>query len=210
MSLEIDFKEHWNKAYSSKPVDKLGWFEDDVSATIKLVEKSGISASDRVLNVGAGSTTLIDKLLAKGYSNIIASDLSDVSLNTLKKRLGDKSADVEWIVDDLTNSTKLSNLNPVNLWIDRAVLHFFTKKEDREKYFELLKKLIEPNSYALFAEFSLDGALKCSGLEVYRYSNSLLKDNLGDSFELIETFNYTCTMPSGDLRPYIYSLFRRV
>ena len=210
MSLDIDLKEHWNKAYASKPLDKLGWFEPDVSATIKLLEKAGISTRDRVLNVGAGNTTLIDELLVKGYSSVIASDLSDVSLEKLKERLGEKKEKVEWVVDDLTQSTQLSEIEPVDLWIDRAVLHFFTEESDRVNYFKLLKKLVKTNGYTIFAEFSLDGAIRCSGLDVHRYSNNLLKDNLGDSFELIDTFNFTYTMPSGDLRPYIYSLFKRV
>jgi len=210
MSLEINLKKHWNNAYTSKAFDKLGWFESDVSATFKLLEKSAIETTDRVLNVGAGSTTLIDELLAQGYSNVIASDLSDVSLEKLKERLGDKREEVEWIVDDLTKSTKLCELEPVDIWIDRAVLHFFTEESDRLQYFELLKKLVKTNGYAIFAEFSLDGAVKCSGLDVHRYSNDLFKDNLGDTFELIDTFNFSYTMPSGDPRPFIYSLFKRV
>lgn len=205
----FDFRKHWNKAYLSKDVKSLGWYEDDVSATLNLIDKTRVSEEASILNVGAGSTTLVDKLLQKGFTNIIASDLSEVSLNSLKKRLGDNSSKVEWVVDDLTQSTKLYDLEPIDLWIDRAVLHFFMEEKDRNKYFELLQKLIKPNGFAIFAEFSLSGASKCSGLDVYRYSNNILLDCLGNSFELIDTFDYTYKMPSGDSRPYIYSLFKR-
>ncbi len=209
MSSKIDFKQHWNNAYSAKPINKMGWYENDVSATFRLIDNAIIDKDARILNVGAGSTTLVDELLAKGYANVIASDISEVSLTVLKARLGVKSAEIDWIVDDLINSTKLKNLDTVNLWIDRAVLHFFTKQADRKAYFELLKQLVKSDGYVIFAEFNLDGALKCSGLDVHRYSNQLLMDDLGSSFKLIDTFDHIYTMPSGDLRPYIYSLFKR-
>lgn len=205
----FDLKKHWNNAYLSKDVKSLGWYEDDVSATLKLIDKTRVSEEASILNVGAGSTTLVDKLLQKGFTNIIASDLSEVSLNSLKKRLGDNSSKVEWVVDDLTQSTKLFEFEPIDLWVDRAVLHFFIEEKDRSAYFDLLQKLIKPNGFAIFAEFRLSGASKCSGLDVCRYSNNMLLDSLGNSFELIDTFDYTYKMPSGDSRPYIYSLFKR-
>lgn len=206
----LDTKKHWNNAYSSKPTDQLGWYEEDVTETCNLIDKASIASNARILIVGAGTTTLIDRLLEKGFTNIIASDLSEVSLNKLKQRLGEKSNSVQWLVDDLTNSTELSVLEPVDLWIDRAVLHFFIEENDRKNYFKLLDQLVKPIGYAIFAEFSLYGASKCSELNVHRYSNELFINYLGNSFELLETFDHTYSMPSGDLRPYIYSLFKKV
>ena len=38
----------------------------------------------------------------------------------------------------------------------------------------------------------------------------MFKDNLGDNFKLIDTYNYLYTHPSnGNTRKYIYSLFKR-
>ena len=55
----------------------------------------------------------------------------------------------------------------------------------------------------------MDGALKCSGLPVYRYDAGSLSSKLGDEFILLNNFDYTYTMPSGDTRAYVYTLFRR-
>ena len=202
-----DLKSHWNKAYSKSPIYKLGWFETDLSPSLNLIEKSGVGKSARVLNIGAGSTTLIDKLLDDGFENLIATDISQVSLESITKRVGEGK--VEMIIDDLTNATKLNKIAPVDLWIDRAVLHFFTEAKDQKAYFELLKNTIKPDGFALIAEFNLDGALKCSGLDVYRYNKDMIADELGEGFKLIEHFNYTYTMPSGDSREYVYTLFQK-
>ena len=204
---KIDFKDHWNKTYLNSPEDKLGWFETDLSPTLKLLSISNISKDKKILNVGAGSTTLIDELLQLGYSNLIASDISDIALENLSKRI--KSQNVEYVIDDLTKPIQLSNLEEVDMWIDRAVLHFFTESKEQDSYFNLLKSKVRKDGFVILAEFSLNGATKCSGLPVHRYSKEMLIEKMGSKFELIDSFEYTYIMPSGAERPYIYTLFKR-
>ena len=202
-------KEHWNTTYTNSPEEKLGWYESDVSPTLKLIHKTGLPKDARILNVGAGSTTLVNDLLSKGFNNLIATDISDVSLIKLKKRLGSSQQEVEFIVDDLTAPTHLNNIEPVDLWIDRAVLHFFNEAEQQNQYFDLLRRSIRSEGFALLAEYNLDGATKCAGLAVHRCNKEMLQDKLGGGFKLIDNFNHIYTMPSGDLRPYIYTLFQK-
>ena len=206
--VEKNFKEHWDTAYSNNPMEKLGWFETDLSPSLELINKTGLSNNARILNVGSGSTVLIDALLELDYRNLIATDISDVALDNLKNRIS--SEYVEYIQDDLTKSEELNKIENVDLWIDRAVLHFFNDKKDQDAYFDLMKSKITKGGYAILAEFSLEGAAKCSGLDVFRYSKEMLADQLGGSFKLIEHFDYTYTMPSGDPRLYIYTLFQRI
>lgn len=202
-----NLKEHWDNAYLNSPEEKLGWYETDLTPTINLILKTGLNKSARILNVGAGSTTLIDELLKIGYSNLIATDLSEIALKKLENRLG--SGKVECIVDDLTKPNKLKKLTPVDLWIDRAVLHFFTEKSDQEAYFDILNSKVNRNGFVLIAEFNLNGATVCSGLPIHRYSKELLIERLGTNFKLVESFDYTYLTPSGAERPYIYTLFEK-
>jgi len=205
---EVNLTQHWDNAYSNSSEDKLGWFETDLSPTLRLIELAKMSQDARIINIGAGSTTLIDELLQLGYANLIATDISEVALNNLKARIGNQA--VELVVDDLTNPSKLNDLEGVDLWVDRAVLHFFTEPKDQDTYFDLVKSKINIGGYALFAEYNLVGATVCAGLPVHRYSKEMLAEKLGRNFKLIDSFDYTYTMPSGDTRPYIYSLFKRL
>lgn len=206
---EVSSKTHWDSAYTNSPVEKLGWFETDLSPTLELINKTGLNKSARILNVGAGATTLVDDLLTDGYKNIVATDISPVSLDHLKTRLGDLSKRVNFIVDDLTNPTELLNMESIDLWVDRAVLHFFNIPEEQDEYFSLLKKLVKPGGFVILAEYNLNGATKCAGLPIHRYSKEMLQEKLEDGFKLVDSFEYIYTMPHGDLRPYIYTLFQK-
>ena len=198
---------HWDKAYSNKPEEKLGWFETELSPTLKLIDKTTLDKSTRILNAGAGNTRLIDQLIEDGFTNIIATDLSKVDLDNLATRVGKKN--VECIVDDLTNPTTLNFISPVDLWIDRAVLHFFTDEKDQKNYFDLINQKVTKGGFVILAEFNLGGAKKCSGLDVVRYDKETLSKKLGDNFKLLDSFDYNYTMPSGDKRPYVYTLFKK-
>jgi len=204
----INLKSHWDKAYANSPEEKLGWFETDLSPMLQLLHKSKLPKEATIINIGAGSTVLIDELLNQGYNHLIASDISEVALKNLENRVGNNN--VEFIVDDLLNSKKLKNINPVDLWIDRAVLHFFTEEKNQDIYFSLLKSKIKSNGFLILAEFNLQGAKKCSGLDIFQYDAKMLQNKLGDGFKLIESFNYTYTMPSGDEREYVYTLFNKI
>lgn len=204
-----DLKEHWNTTYSKNPIEKLGWYERDLSPSLKLIELCKLDPQARILNIGAGSSTLIDELLMQGYTNLIATDISEVALRDLDHRTGGSDY-LECITDDLTHPDKLNEIDGVDLWIDRAVLHFFVELKDKKAYFNLLKEKVKKDGFVILAEFNLEGAEKCSGLPVCRYSEEDFKEHLGPEFKLIEAFDYTYEMPSGGLRPYIYTLYKRI
>jgi len=206
---KIDYQEHWNGAYTKKTTDKLGWFEEHSKETIDLIKKAKLNKNAKILNVGVGSSMLIDELLTDGYTNLIANDLSRKALDSLKERLGEDSLKVNFMADDLLNPKRLQALDDVDLWADRAVLHFFLKQEEQEAYFSLLKKVVKINGFVIIAVFALDGAEKCCGLELKRYNTIMLQEKLGKEFNLIEEFNHTFINPYGAERPYIYTLFQR-
>ena len=73
-----------------------------------------------------------------------------------------------------------------------------------------MKNLVHKYGYVILAEFNLASADKCSGLPVCRYDVELLKEKLGENFNLITSFDHDYTMPSGDKRTYIYTLFQKI
>jgi len=204
-----NLKEHWDAAYNVED-EQLGWFEANPMQTMELVIACDLQKDATILNAGAGTTTLIDTLLEEGYTNIIANDLSDLALDKLKQRIKKShNYNLTCIKDDLTNPQKINKLQNIDLWIDRAVLHFFLTETEQNAYFNLIQKIVSKNGYVIIAVFSLEGAQKCCGLDLKRYNLEMLQNNLGTHFKLIKSFNHTFINPFGGERPYIYTLFQR-
>jgi len=204
-------KKHWNSVYTSREVCKLGWYEESPVPSLKLISKSNIKKDEIVLDVGAGATTLIDNLIKQGYKNIVTVDISEVALNRLKERLGEEKVSlIKWIVDDITQPIHIDKLENIALWHDRAVLHFLVEEKQQQMYLNTLKKIVRKGGNVIIAAFSLKGAKKCSGLDIKNYDQNILAKFLGEEFDLIEYFDHTYKMPSGELRPYIYTLFKRI
>lgn len=206
------FQEHWNKAYADKALTDLGWYEESSIPSWELLQKCNLSPDAQILNVGAGNSIFTDELVRNGFRSIIATDISNIALGQLHKRIAEKlDHSIQTIVDDLTNPAELKAIPEVDLWYDRAVLHFFTKEEDRATYFNLLKEKVKHNGYVIIAAFALDkGAKKCSNLDVYRYDEAMISGYLGSDFTLISSFDYDYINPQGGIRPYVYTLYQRI
>ncbi len=202
-------KNHWNEVYQKSAVEDLGWYESSAEPSLRLIRQCKLPVKATQLHVGAGASTLVDELVADGYEDIIASDLSESALEALKKRLGPEVEEVSYVVDDLTNPKELSKLEAVDLWHDRAVLHFFTKETEQQAYFKLLKQIVKPGAYVIIAVYNLQGASNCSGLPVFRYNTEMLQQALCSDFTLLEAFNHNYIQPSGGSRAFVYCLFKR-
>ncbi len=203
-------KEHWDEIYEALDADELTWYEEIPEASIKLLSKCNITKDESILDVGAGASMLVDYLINQGFSNIIATDISEIALDKLKERLGkEKASLVRWIVDDITKPIHIRNLRDIAVWHDRAVLHFLLEESQQRMYLSTLKKVIKKGGYVIIAAFSLKGAKKCSGLDVKNYDQNMLAKFLGEDFSMLEYFDYTHYMPSGEPRQYIYTLFQK-
>jgi SAM-dependent methyltransferase len=201
-------KHHWNAIFSTKTDPELGWYESEVSQTLKFLDLIPHSQTATVFLPGAGTSLLVDELLTRG-NKIILNDISDEALNKIKNRVGRNADRLTWLHHDISNP--LPKTTPqADIWIDRAVLHFLLKEDDIREYFSNLYSAIRPGGYALMAEFSITGAPKCAGLELHRYSVEEITSRLGSEFELIKNEDYTFINPFGDQRPYIYALYRKI
>lgn len=207
----IDFKNHWDHVYSKNELTKLGWYEETPQPSINLIKSCNLEKNSAILDVGSGTTTLIKKLLENSYTNIIATDISKIALDRAKNLLDLSDTNkIRWIVDDITEPKYINQLNEVDLWHDRTVLHFLTHQKQQIGYLSTLKKIVKKGGYVIIAVFSLEGAKKCSGLDVVNYDYKMIEKFLGDEFKLLEYFHHLYIQPSGGKRPYVYSLFRRI
>ncbi|MBN7816632.1 methyltransferase domain-containing protein [Algoriphagus pacificus] len=201
-----ELKSHWDTAYQKKPENQLGWFEQDFAPTLRLLDQCEFHPNDSILLVGSGVSRLPDLLLKKGLSEIYVTDISEIAINEVKARLGNQ---IQYKLGDILDEKMLEEIPSVQVWFDRAVLHFFTDEKDREVYFRQLKQKVKSGGYVILAEFHLDGAKKCSGLPVFGYTEALYQEQLGDEFKLLDSFDFDYIMPSGEKRPYVYALYQR-
>jgi 2-polyprenyl-3-methyl-5-hydroxy-6-metoxy-1,4-benzoquinol methylase len=186
-------KHHWEQFWSTSEPRNASWYQESPDASLSLVDAAGIEPGAHVLDVGGGASTLTDSLLERGFENISILDVSESAITHAKTRLGACSERVSWIIGDVT---AFRSETPIDLWHDRAVLHFLTEKRDRDLYVQSLTSSLAPDGHLIVATFALDGPKKCCGLEVVRYGPREISELFGESFRLQETLHETHLTPA--------------
>ncbi|NIN10132.1 MAG: methyltransferase domain-containing protein [Gemmatimonadales bacterium] len=202
----MDRKEHWNGVYQSRDSAELSWYEPEPGVSLQLIEAAGLGPEARILDVGGGTSTLIDCLLQRGYRHLGLLDVSPTSIEICRARLGERAVDVEWLVQDVTT---FRSSHPWDLWHDRAVFHFLTDKHDQLAYSDALLSAITTGGQVVIATFGPQGPLKCSGLDVCRYDARSLQARLRGDFELLNEQVVDHTTPAGTTQQFLYCRFRR-
>jgi SAM-dependent methyltransferase len=88
------------------------------------------------------------------------------------------------------------------------VFHFLINKNDRELYLQNLRRALKPGGHFILATFSENGALRCSGLDVERYSLQKMIDTVGPGFELVQSLRENHRTPFDTVQSFQYAHFR--
>lgn len=177
----------------------LGWYQEEHAVSMKLITSCD---GKRIIDVGAGATTLIDSLVENEY-DVTVLDISSKALRILSDRHGEN---LKYIHGDLSKSL---DLGEYDIWHDRAALHFLLKKTDREKYVTNIQSCISRGGFAVIETFSTDGAKMCCGLDLYTYDEEILADLFGENWLLVDSIRHTHINPFGGERPYISTILQR-
>jgi ubiquinone/menaquinone biosynthesis C-methylase UbiE len=199
-------KKHWEKVYTSKAANEVSWFQPHADLSVKLIKGTGAGRDSAILDVGGGASTLVDDLLANGYSNLTVLDLSAAALAAARKRLGASAAKVRWIEADITKVELPAH--HFEVWHDRAVFHFLTSPEDRAAYVRAVFRAVKPGGHVIVATFAEDGPELCSGLPVIRYSADGLHAEFGESFKLQRHEKEAHHTPAGLVQQFVYCYCR--
>lgn len=162
----------WDDIHSSRDIDAVSWWQEAHAVWHDLIEDLHLSRDAPIVDIGAGSSMMVDTLLALGFSNLTAVDISTAALDRTRKRVG---AGVDLVVADVREY--VTDV-PVALWHDRAAFHFMTTADDQAKYRSNLHASLAPHGHAVIATFAPDGPQTCSGFPVRRYSAEELADTL--------------------------------
>ena len=133
-------------------------------------------------------------------------DISLKSIEKTKKRLGLKSKLVNWIVSDIND---FKPKHKYDLWHDRAAFHFLKDSLEIKNYIKLLKNSLNIDANLIIATFSENGPLKCSGLEVSRYSKNSISNLLRNDFKLIKSEISIHNTPFNTTQEFLFTKFKK-
>jgi ubiquinone/menaquinone biosynthesis C-methylase UbiE len=196
---------HWESIYTAKGQAEVSWFEETPTESLQLLQLVGAQPSSAIIDVGGGTSLLVDNLLAKGFENLTVLDLSAAALNSTRARLGDKGEAVKWIVAD---ATEWLPTDSYDIWHDRAAFHFLTSENKQLAYIKRLKQALKRGGHLIIGTFALDGPEKCSGLPVARHSAESLSAILAPDFNLIDSRHHEHITPWKAVQKFQFSTFR--
>ena len=201
--MNYNLKLHWEKIYDEKNEDEVSWFQKETNESLKMILSAGIE-NPKIIDVGSGRSKLLKNLIEIGYNDLTYLDISEAALKKSKEFLGEQSYKVRWISKDvLTFKTD----EKFDIWHDRAVFHFLNEENLIRKYIDIVEKNISESGHLIIGTFSENGPLKCSGLEVRRYSEKVIEKIFNRSFKLIDSFYYDHVTPFNTTQNFLFSHF---
>ena len=204
----MNHNKHWEQTYSSNQTEALGWYTPHLQTSLSWIQELGLDANAPIIDVGGGTSTLVDDLLEAGQRSITVLDISDKALSLARARLGEKAKLVKWLEGNITSLDLPAQY--YELWHDRAVFHFLTEPEQQEKYRERLLNALKPGGHLIIGTFTTEAPPKCSGLPVQRYNQEQLENTLGGEFELMRHNKALHITPGGVEQMYLYCHFRKI
>lgn len=198
---------HWQGVYRTKHEHEVSWFQESADVSLDLIRATGVDPDAAIIDIGGGTSRLIDGLLLAGFRSLSVLDLSEAALATARARLGVHAANVNWVVADVTTWVPQ---HIYDVWHDRAAFHFLTDPGDRAAYAERVGGAVRPGGHIIVGTFAPDGPEKCSGLPVIRHDATSIGEALGGAFELELTRQHEHATPWGTIQHFQFSVFRRV
>lgn len=197
---------HWDAVYERKAASEVSWYEPRPEKSLELVRATAVNLADPVIDVGGGASRLVDELLAAGYSDLTVLDISASVLEKLRGRLAPHASSVTLLHQDVT---AFRPERQYALWHDRAVFHFLTRHEERQRYLDALRQGVRPGGHLIMATFGPSGPERCSGLPTQRYDATKLATELGTGFALMQSALLTHRTPADVQQQFLYCWFNR-
>jgi ubiquinone/menaquinone biosynthesis C-methylase UbiE len=95
-------QQHWESVYGTRDSELVGWYQAHPTRSLRLITECGVGPDAPILDIGGGSSLLVDRVLDKGYRDVTVLDLSATALSLARDRLGFRSDSVTWIEADVT------------------------------------------------------------------------------------------------------------
>jgi 2-polyprenyl-3-methyl-5-hydroxy-6-metoxy-1,4-benzoquinol methylase len=196
----------WEAIYASTPPTEVSWYARNPAVSLRLVEAMASSPLVAVVDIGAGASLLVDRLLADNFTDVTVLDVSQHALTQVKNRLGETAQRVTFVHQDVL---AWQPDREYAVWHDRAVFHFLTEPAMRDQYVDIAARAVRRGGALVLGTFAEDGPTHCSGLPVSRYSAEDLKGALSTSFSLVAHEREDHVTPGGVVQSFTWAVFRR-
>ncbi|WP_372524168.1 class I SAM-dependent methyltransferase [Sulfuricaulis sp.] len=200
-------KSHWEKIYTNKRPAEVSWHQTHLEKSRELIRATGVGHDAKIIDVGGGASTLVDDLLADGFRHITVMDISPTAIQSAQARLGARAREIVWLEADATRGSLPAH--HYDVWHDRAVFHFLTDAKDRRRYVDNVSHALKPGGYVIVATFGPNGPLKCSGLDIVRYTSEQLHAEFGEDFQLLRSAVEDHVTPAGKHQEFVYCCCRK-
>jgi SAM-dependent methyltransferase len=198
--------------YAGKAATDLSWYRPDAGASMRLVEaalrRTGATPGAAV-DVGCGTSTLLDELLAAGWGHVTGLDVSVEALSAVRRRLAGRPATEARVDLVVTDVLRWRPDTAYDLWHDRAVLHFLTEADDQHAYVEVATGTVAPGGVLVLGTFGSEGPEQCSGLPVRRYAAHELAELFANGFDLVAEEVETHRTPWGSTQEFTWATLLR-
>lgn len=203
--IDPELAEHWDGTYAQGETTR-SWFETDPVMSLRMFGACGVPPGASVVDVGGGTSRLVDVLVARGHHDVSVLDVSRVALGVARERLAGAAAQVHWINADIRAWTPGRTFD---VWHDRAVMHFLTGAADQQAYLRALGQASHSGTVAILGCFAPDGPTHCSGLPVVRRDAAGLAAFLGPQWSLVVEDREAHRTPAGTTQPFTGAAFVR-
>ena len=202
--MNTERKNHWETVYETKRPDQVSWTQEVPTTSLDLIRSFDADRSAAIIDIGGGDSLLVDCLLDLGFENVTVLDISAKALQRAQVRLGDRAANVQWIVSDIT---AFAPQTTYDIWHDRATFHFLTEDSEIQRYLETARKAV--TGYMVLGTFSDQGPQKCSGLEITQYNEKTLTALLENGFDKLRCLSVDHITPFDTIQNFLFCSFKR-
>jgi hypothetical protein len=199
--------DHWDGIYATGTSTSRSWYEREPTQSLRLIATAAASPSAAIIDLGAGTSMLVDRLLDTGFTDVTVLDISAHALDEVRRRLGPLASRVTFIRHDVLTWQPERRYD---IWHDRVVFHFLSDPAQRSRYVAVAEGAVRAGGALIMATFAQDGPNQCSGLPVARYSADELADAFSAGFEPVHHERERHETPAGTVQPFTWMILRRM
>jgi 2-polyprenyl-3-methyl-5-hydroxy-6-metoxy-1,4-benzoquinol methylase len=200
-------KAHWEKVYTTKKDNEVGWYQRIPETSLSFIRKYARTEQDSIIDVGGGHSSLASNLHHEGFQNLTVIDISKAALERNKSRLMEEGSAIKWLERDILSKDFTITCD---LWHDRALFHFLITPNEINTYVSHVNHAVMKDGHLILATFSTKGPDSCSGLPVRRYNRDILSNLFNEHFNYVEHVENVHITTSGNEQHYIWLVLKKL